>query len=218
MNEKNDKTSLKSTIDLKIILLTIALIVIFMMLIYQNIKINGLTRHIALNNIENVEKFDKNRKPRKEFIGEVRKEFFNNLNKEMRDMDSTKQRIQNEMNKYFDDRDEEFNEENIPSVNNIKNIDINLKSEEEYNKDKKIYMMIIYLPKDFSEKNINISIDKGMLYVKIAKNEKVDSRSGDFENNFSSLKIVNLPSTKATTKDIKKTFKDGKLEIIVPII
>lgn len=219
MNEKNDKISLKTKIDMKVILLAIALVVIFTMLIYQNIKINGLTKHIVLNNIENVERFEhKNKAPRKELIGEVRKEFFDNLNKEIKEMDSMKQRVQDEMNEYFDGRDEEFNEENPLVVNNIKNIDINLKSEEEYDKSKKVYMMIVYLPKNFDERNVDVSIDKGMLYVKIAKNEKIDSKSGDFEDNFSSLKIISLPSTKATTKDIKKTFEDGKLKIIVPIM
>ncbi|MDD2839586.1 MAG: Hsp20/alpha crystallin family protein [Rickettsiales bacterium] len=224
MNEKKDKTSLKAKIDLKVILIAILLATVFIMLFLQNRKINLLSRYIAMNSIINVERFEHNknseeRRPRKEFIGKVRREFLDDLNKDMKEMDSMRQRIQNEMNEYYNDKNMEFDDKNsMKQVKSIENIDVNLKTEEKYNKEQKVYTLTVYLLKDFDEKDINISVENGILYLKIFKDEKVNDKTNEFESNFSSIKIVTLPKTKATTKDVKKTFKDGKLIIVVPII
>lgn len=214
----------KTKIDIKILLIVILLVVICVMQFDQNKKIEKLSKEIAISNITNAERFERrlkkdNKEFRKEFIGEIRKEFFNTLNEEIREMGLLRERIAEETNRYFDNNNLETKiPNNIAPSNNKNSISFELKSEEKYDEKQKIYTLNIILPKDLNEQDVDISINNSILYVKALKNKTTNNKNKQIKDDFSLLKVVRLPNTKATTGDIKKTFDNRKLTIVIPII
>ncbi len=214
----------KTKIDIKILLIVILLVVICVMQFDQNKKIEKLSKEIAISNITNAERFERrlkkdNKEFRKEFIGEIRREFFNTLNEEIREMGLLRERIAEETNRYFDNNNLETKiPNNVAPSNNKNSISFELKSEEKYDEKQKIYTLNIILPKDLNEQDVDISINNSILYVKALKNKTTNNKNKQIKDDFSLLKVVRLPNTKATTGDIKKTFGNRKLTIVIPII
>lgn len=224
LNKNESSNSSKSIINIKVILIVLVLVIFGIIQFHQNRKINLLYKYISESSLQKSRNIpplppeEMDDMSRKEFIGHMRHEFLKNLNREMQEMDALKDRIENEMKEHFDDNmdfDDNFSKEmNMPMHENM---DFELKTEEKYNKDQKNYTLTVYLPKDMKENCIDVSIDKNLLYLKVSKNKSMKDGKEIVESNFASLKIISLPKTKATIKDIKKTFKDGKLTIVVPI-
>ncbi|HSQ97436.1 MAG TPA: Hsp20/alpha crystallin family protein [Rickettsiales bacterium] len=214
----------KTKVNIKVVLMLFILIVICIIQFNQNRKIDRLVKYIILNNSQTPKNFppfpseEMDDMSRKKFIGHIRHEFFNNLNKEMREMDAIKERIEREMKQYYNGNTDSDNIEIGMDKPIHPDINFDLKTEEKYNKEQKNYTLNVFLPKEIKENNIDISIDKNLLYLKISKNEAKKDNKEMIESDFTSLKVISLPKTKALTKDIKKTFKDGKLTIVVPII
>jgi HSP20 family molecular chaperone IbpA len=222
-NVKSEKTK----IDVKIILVIILLVVLCAIQFSQGKKIDRLYKYVNGVQMQYMQDFrplvENGKVPENEPKESVRHRFFDSLSQEMKKIDIARKRIQNEMDEYFNgsvDANNDImpiNDSNRLNKPGYEDTGINLKIDEEYKKDKNSYTLNIYLPKDFSEKDVDVSIDDNLLYLKISKNETLNKKGEEFESSFSSMKVMALPKTKAQTKDIKKTFKNGKLTIMVPI-
>jgi len=216
-------------INLKEILMFLLLVAICIVQYNQSKKIRVISNYL------NIPKFDElkvrkhfsnrlNMQPRKELIGNVRGEFLNNLNEEMRNMDIIKERIQNEMSEYFDDSNPDFDDlytKNYQNGNLNKidsNSNVSLQIEDNYDEKGKIYTINIKLPEDFSENDVNFSIDDGTLYLEISKHENTTSKNKKFEESFYLNKVITLPKTKAKLENIKKIYKNGIVTIVIPIL
>lgn len=216
--------SYKNKIDLKVILILILLIVIGILLFNQNKKIDRLYRNADSVQIEGIDiprlrKLEE--RPHKEFIGKIRGDFFENLDKDMKEMDSIKQRIKNEMDFYFNS-DKSLSSKEAKSGNDLTikkdNNIINLETKENYNVKEKLFTLEISLPKGSKKEDLKVSLSNSILYLEISKSETITGDKIKSKDSFSSIKILTIPETKATTKDIRKNFNNGTVTIIVPII
>lgn len=199
-----------SNFDLKAGVIVLLLVIICLLQFNQSKQIKDLKRS-NFREFPNTINFDKKHK-----------EFFDDLDKEISEIEKSRLKIEKEIQKYlgngFKEKVEKLDKAErqiIKKQERQKNFRFYVKTE--YEEDDKEFKVSMKVPSNFDMNSLFVNLENNILNIKFEKSDEI--KEDDFRartyNAFE--RSISVPETKATNQDLNIKLDENTLKIVVPI-
>lgn len=219
-----EKIKIRNVIDFCLVILCVSILCL-------QVKSTRLMQVIVDSDFVNMEREfnnvnkkinSKSKKSRKNIEDKVFKDFEENINEDLKEIDQRRKEIE----KDFEENERTMRKVEEKSKNTRKrrtrkqnnNSDLTSFNTSTYlNKDKNEYVINVKVPKNIKMEDVKVDFKNSLISINIEKKEDEKGKDFEFSSSNSFFQSFTTPKTTAENKDLKIKLDNGKLNIVVPL-